>query len=109
MMERPWRSSSLAREKTAKAPSPLSWETRDAICLMVASSGEMVTPVRKRINTERTEDTEDTEKKWKRTKPFCPTDLESGNDAQVSSVPAVKKEGRGVRALRVKDKLVLLV
>src|SRR5262245_23367766 len=31
MIERPWRSSSLARENTARAPSPFSCETRSAI------------------------------------------------------------------------------
>src|SRR5258707_12384131 len=36
MMERPSFSSSLAREKTASAPSPFSCETRDAIRLMVS-------------------------------------------------------------------------
>src|ERR1043166_7077288 len=34
MMERPWHSSSLAREKTARAPSPLSCPTRLAMRVM---------------------------------------------------------------------------
>src|SRR5258708_7280383 len=40
MIERPCRSSSLAREYTASAPSPFSCETRDAIRVMVSSGRE---------------------------------------------------------------------
>src|SRR5258705_3445805 len=37
MIERPWRSSSLAREYTASAPSPFNCATRDAIRVMFVS------------------------------------------------------------------------
>src|SRR5260370_33350048 len=40
MIERPCRSSSLAREYTVSAPSPFSCETRDAIRVMVLPGAE---------------------------------------------------------------------